>query len=114
MAAQKPKKPISTTTSPSLGKFVDRLIEEKKFPQNLNKEFLEKIKKELLEMLNKTINAKILAQLTPEQLKEFKKMLEEKESSEKTQVYAKSKIPNFEVFLAGILLDFRKKYLGLS
>lgn len=68
-----------------LKSFVDRLIGEKKLPENLEKEVIEEIKKDLLTRVEERINAVIINNLSEEQLTR---------SSRRNAWFRKPKCPN--------------------
>lgn len=107
------KIPQTPPSSPSLEQFVDQLIKEKNFPKNLLPEVLTQIKADLMDMLQRTLNAKILARLKEADQKEFMKMIDEGRKAAETQKFVKEKIPDLEIYLAGVLSEFRKTYLGI-
>ena|ERR1035437_279760 len=92
--------------------FVDRLVEEKKFPVSLEKEVLEEIKKDLLTRVEERINAVIINNLTEEKLEEFNKKLGEEISDEEMQGFCLSNIPDLAQLIASELVVFRDTYLG--
>jgi uncharacterized membrane protein YheB (UPF0754 family) len=101
-----------TEKSPSLEKFIDQLIEEKDYPVRMDPAVIEKIKADLLDLLQRTINAKILTRLNKEERQKFVNMIKNNKPQEITQEFIKEKVPDLESFLAQVLSDFRKKYLG--
>ncbi len=108
---------MDTTTAPStliepLDAYVDRLIVEKNFP-DLTDEVRAQVKKDLLDRLNDTINAKVIAALSDSDLAGFEKLLDANAPQEEIQKYIESKVPDSTTFLANVLLDFRKTYLGI-
>lgn len=92
--------------------YIDRLIAEKNFPA-LTDEVRSQIKKDLLDRLNDTINAKVITALSDEDLAGFEKLIDQNASQEDVQKYIEEKIPDSTTFLAGVLLEFRKSYLGI-
>ena len=92
--------------------FVDRLVEEKKFPETLDKEVLEQIKKDLLVRVEERIHAVIINNLSDEKLEEFSKKLDADISDEEMQNFCATNIPNLAQILASELVVFRDTYLG--
>ncbi len=113
------RQPASTAYSGSqvhLESFIEALLSEKQLLTLTNEEQV-KIKSELLDRLNKFINANILtrlSQISTQTLRDFEKLVDQNSSSETLQKYLQEKIPDMTPFIAGILLDFRKTYLGLT
>lgn len=97
----------------TLEEYIDRLIEEKGFP-DLTDEVRAQVKADLLTRLNDTINAKVIAALSDEDLGGFEKLVDANASQEDVQKYIEAKIPDSTSFLAGVLLEFRKNYLGIA
>lgn len=97
----------------TLEDYVDRLIEEKGFP-DLTEAVRAQIKSDLLTRLNDTINAKVIAALSDEDLVGFEKLIDGNAPQEEVQKYIEAKIPDSTTFLAGVLLEFRKNYLGIA
>lgn len=94
--------------------YIDGLIAEKNFP-DLTGEVRSQIKKDLLDRLNDTINAKVIAALSDEDLTGFEKLIDDANApQEEVQKYIEAKIPDSTSFLAGVLLEFRKNYLGIA
>lgn len=97
----------------TLDQYIDRLIEEKGFP-DLTPEVRAQIKSDLTTRLNDTINAKVIAALSDEDLTGFEKLIDADAPQEDVQKYIETKIPDSTSFLAGVLLEFRKNYLGIT
>jgi Arc/MetJ-type ribon-helix-helix transcriptional regulator len=98
--------------SPHLEQFVDKLIEEKKFP-NLDDEVLAQLRADLMSRLEDRINAALISNMTYEQLQEFDKLLERNNELE-VQNYLRQAIPDLETVIATALINFRSTYLGLN
>lgn len=95
-----------------INQYIERLIGEKGFP-DITEEVHAQIKKDLLDRLNDTINAKVIAALPDAELGEFEKLIDANAPQEEIQTFIESKIPDSAIFLATVLLDFRKTYLGI-
>lgn len=95
-----------------LTKFVDRLIEEKKFPTDLEKEIVDQIKSDLLEKVEDRINATIISNLSEDKLEEFNKMLDNDVSDQEMQKFCSDNIPNLSQLLASELIVFKQSYLS--
>ncbi len=92
--------------------FVDRLVEEKKFPESLEEGVMEQIKSDLLSQAEDRINAVIINNLSPEKLEEFNKLLDEDISDEKMHEFCSSNIPDLDQKIASELIVFRQTYLS--
>ncbi len=92
--------------------FVDRLVGEKKFPEELEKEVLDEIKADLLSRVEDRINGVIISNLPEEKLEEFNKMLDSKASDEEVQGFCSKSIPNLAQLIATELVVFRNSYLS--
>jgi len=92
--------------------FVDRLIEEKNFPKDLEKEVIDQIKADLLSRVEDRINAVIIANLTPEKLEEFSKMLDKDISDEEMQKFCSENIPDLQQLIATELIVLKQSYLS--
>jgi len=92
--------------------FVDRLVDEKKFPENLEKEVVDQIKSDLLSQMEDRINALIINNLSPEKLQEFNKLLDEDISDEKMHEFCSSNIPDLDQKIASELIVFKQTYLS--
>ena len=95
-----------------LKNFVDRLMEEKKFPESLEQEVLEQIKGDLMTRVEERINAVIINNLSEEKLEEFNKKLDENISDQEMQEFCSKNIPNLPQLIASELIVFRDTYLG--
>lgn len=95
-----------------LKSFVDRLVEEKKLPESLEKEVLEEVKKDLLTRVEERINAVIINNLSEEKLEEFNKMLDKNVGDKEMQNFCLNNIPDLPQLMASELIVFRDTYLG--
>ena len=95
-----------------LKNFVDRLVEEKKLPENLEKEVVEEIKKDLSTRVEERINAVIVNNLSEEKLGEFNEMLNKNASDKEMQDFCLKNIPDLPQLIASELIVFRDTYLG--
>lgn len=96
----------------SLGNFVDKLIEEKGFP-DLTDDVRGEIKQDLLTRLDNFITARIIARLSDADVVEFESMLKDGKSETEIQEFAIGHIPDATNFLANTLLEFKAVYLGI-
>lgn len=102
----------NTSEGLDLQVFVDRLVEEKKFPADLEKEVVEQIKADLLSQVENRVNAVIIKNLSPEKLEEFNKMLDGDIKDEEMQKFCSENIPNLSQLIATELIVFKQTYLG--
>lgn len=101
-----------TTEKVSLEMFVSRLLEEKKLPEDLEKEVIAQIKTDLLSKVEDRINAVIINNLSGEKLEEFNTMLDKDSSDEETQKFLSETIPNLDQLIATELVVFKQTYLS--
>ena len=92
--------------------FVNRLIEEKKLPENLEKEVVDQIKADLLSQVEDRVNAVIINNLSPEKLEEFNQKLDSNISDEEMQKFCSENIPNLAQLIASELIVFKQTYLS--
>jgi broad-specificity NMP kinase len=95
-----------------LKEFVDRLVEEKKLPENLEKEVIDQIKSDLLNSVEDRVNAIIINNLSDSKLEEFNKMLDTNISDEEMQKFCSENIPNLSELIATELIVFKQSYLS--
>lgn len=101
----------SPSAPASLPEFVDKLIQEKGFP-DITPEVREELKKDLLVRVDDFITARIIATLSDEDVNKFEGMLKEGKSMGEVQTFVSQQIPDFTNFLARTLLEFKGVYLG--
>lgn len=94
-----------------LSVFVDRIMEEKKFPEDLGEEVLSQIKADLLSKVEDRVNSVIISNLSSEKLEEFNKLLDQNISDEEMQKFCSSNIPNLSQLIASELIVFKQSYL---
>jgi hypothetical protein len=92
--------------------FIDRLVEEKKLPLDLEKEVIDQIKSDLLSQVEDRINAVIINNLSPEKLEEFNTMLDGDVKDEEMQKFCSENIPDLSQLIATELIVFRQTYLS--
>lgn len=96
----------------NLGNFVDKLIEEKGFP-DLVPEVKQEIKQDLMTRLDNFITARIIARLSDQDVLQFENMLKEEKKQEEIQEFVIGRMPDAINFLTNTLLEFKAVYLGL-
>jgi hypothetical protein len=94
----------------SIEKYVSHLIEDSGFNEK-DPDVIAQIKSDLLDRVENRINAMIIANLVPEKLPEFEKVLETGSETE-IQDFTKKNIPDLEEKVAAELLDFKNIYLN--
>ncbi len=92
--------------------FVDRLIEEKNFPEGLEKEVVGQIKADLLSRVEDRVNAVIINNLSEDKLDEFMKLLDSDISDSEMQNFCADNIPELPQLLASELMVFKQTYLS--
>jgi ATP phosphoribosyltransferase len=95
-----------------LAMFVDRLIEEKKFPESLEKEVIDQIKSDLLTRVEARMNAVLISNMPPDKLEEFNKLLDNNATDEEVQKFCGDSIPDLQQIMASELMVFKQKYLS--
>ncbi len=96
----------------NLESFVDRLYEEKNFPQNLEAEVVKQIKDDLLEQVEDRINALIINNLSEENLEEFNQKIDQEVSDQEMQKFFNENIPDLAQLIAAELIVFKQTYLS--
>lgn len=97
--------------SQSLLQFVDKLIEERGFP-DLTPEVADELKRDLLVRIDDFITARIIAAFSDEDVKIFEQMLKDQRPQDEVQQFVSTHIPDYLNFLTNVLLEFRGVYLG--
>lgn len=92
--------------------YVDRLVEEKKYPADLEKEVVDQIKADLLSKVEDRVNAVIISNLSEEKLEEFTNLLDSNISDEEMQKFCSDNIPNLAQLIATELIVFKQTYLS--
>ena len=103
--------PQNASAPESLPEFIDKLIEEKGFP-DITQEVRDELKKDLLVRVDDFITARIIAALSDEDVKKFEEMLQQGKDQGEIQTFVSQQIPDFTNFLARTLLEFKGVYLG--
>lgn len=101
-----------TNKNLDLGDYVDRLIEEKKFPSDLEPEVMAQIKSDLIARVEDRINAVIINNMPEDKLEEFNKMLEGEVKDEDMQAFCSNNIPDLAELIASELILFKQTYLS--
>lgn len=96
--------------SNSLNGFVDDLIKNKNLGA-LDFEVVQQIKADLLDRIEDRINATILANMPPEKLEYFEKLLDQS-TAEEIQAFCQRNIVDLDQILAKELVAFRETYLN--
>lgn len=94
----------------NIEEFVDRLVHDKNFDTK-DPEVLAQIKADILVRIGNRIDAMIMSNIQPENMSEFKKVLET--GDEETIIrYIREQIPDIDEKTAGVLLSFRTAYIS--
>ncbi|MCL5783866.1 MAG: DUF5663 domain-containing protein [Patescibacteria group bacterium] len=104
--------PLGVGVNPSVVGYVEKLIEEKGFP-DLTPEVKEEIKNDLLNRIDDFVSARIIAKLSDQDVATFEEMLKNQKSQEEIQQFITGHIDDFPGFLTNTLLEFRGVYLGV-
>ena len=92
--------------------FVDRLVEEKKYPEDLEKEVVDQIKKDLLSRVEDTVNMVIISNLSESKLAEFNDLMDKNVSDEEMQKFCSDNIPRLSQLISTELIVFKQNYLA--
>lgn len=92
--------------------YVDRLVEEKNLPKDLEVEVVDQIKSDLLTQVESRVNAVIISNLSTDKLEEFSNLLDKDVSDEEMQKFCSSNIPNLSELIASELIVFKNSYLA--
>jgi len=95
-----------------LGDFVDSIIKEnKQFAAVDDADVLDMVKENLMESIDDHINAMILAEMPPGKLVKFETIVDSGDQ-EAISAFVSANIPNLDIKLTQLLIDFKKSYLG--
>lgn len=107
-----------TTTNPplvpALEKFLDDLIEAKKYSPNIAQAYKDQMKSDLRPLLMKAINLRFYATLSIDEQHEFDQLVQNNSDTETLQAYLEEHVDNQEYNMAKALINFRNQYLGNS
>ncbi|MDP3992737.1 MAG: DUF5663 domain-containing protein [bacterium] len=92
--------------------FIEKLIEEKGIAASLDEDTKKELVRDLETKLESLVHARIIQELDEEKLTKFEKLLDQNATAEQTQEFLNTNIPKYADFVAGVLLDFRRTYLG--
>lgn len=106
---------LSTVDNSSpINQFINRLVEEKKFPSDLTDDVKKILREDLMRRLNDFITIRTIAALTDDDIITLNKMLDEKKPDSELQKFVSEHVPDYTNFLTATLLEFREVYLGLN
>lgn len=94
----------------NLETFVDRLVEEKKYPENLEQGVIDQIKADLLSRVEDRVNMVVISNLSEEKLVEFNELMDKNVSDEEMQKFCSDNIPDLAQLIASELIVFRQTY----
>jgi len=96
-----------------LESFAESLLAENKYLASVDDpEILEQMKEDLVDSIDDHINAMILAEMPPNKLIQFEKLVDAN-NEDKLSAFINANIPNLDMKLTQLLIDFKKTYLGL-
>lgn len=101
---------MSQNNSNSLTEFVDGLIKSRGL-DDLDAEVVVQLKSDLLGRVESRINAAVLANIPPEKLEHFEKLLNQS-SPEEIQSFCRRNVYDLPEIIAKELADFRETYLS--
>ncbi len=90
--------------------FIENLIKEKNDPQ-INEKNIDQVKMVLLRQLNEMIDTHLISMLDEGSQRELDQLLDKNIPNKELEDFFKSKIPNLDVEIANVLLNFRAAYL---
>jgi len=91
--------------------FVERLVEEKKYPADLEKGVVDQIKADLLSRVEDRVNMTIISNLSEEKLGEFNELMNKNVSDEEMRKFCSDNIPDLAQLIASELIVFRQTYI---
>ncbi|MDR3642029.1 MAG: DUF5663 domain-containing protein [Candidatus Doudnabacteria bacterium] len=91
--------------------FVDNLVAAKNF--EVEPDVMEQIKADVYDRAEDIINATIMANIPPEKLEEFDKLLDGG-NQQAIEEFTNRQIPNLQELTAEALTNFRNTYLGIK
>ncbi len=97
----------------TLDDYAAQLLKEKDY-DTLSPELETELKTELIRQLNDSLIANLIDKLSDQEVKELNNFLETKPSNEQLQQFIKTRLEDPQSFIAGVLISFRKTYLGLE
>ena len=92
--------------------FADRLVEEKKYPESLEKEVIDQIKKDVLSRVEDAVNMVVISNLSEDKLVEFNDLMDKNVSDEEMQKFCSESIPGLSQLIATELILFKQTYLA--
>lgn len=97
----------------TLGDYVTKLLQEKNYTST-DSEIVAELKLDLENRLNEYLIAKTIERLDDTSADEFVELMKTNPDQLKIQEFIKSKIENPPEFISEVLIDFRRKFLGLD
>jgi hypothetical protein len=92
--------------------YLDSLLAEKGFSEDLPEEVKKQLKQDLAERLNNYLISKIVDVFPADKLEDLEAKAKEGKEQEFWQ-YIKENVPNFDSLTFDLFVEFRKKYLGI-
>jgi len=102
---------MKQTKDLDLESFIDKLLEDKKLPSDLDQEVILEMKKDLMERVEDRINALIVSHLSPDKMEEFSEILDSHDEN-KIQSFLENNIQDLPEIIASELILFKQTYLA--
>lgn len=102
---------MKQTKDLDLESFVDKLLEDKKLPNDLDQEVILEMKKDLMERVEDRINALIVSHLSPDKMEEFSGILDSRDENQ-IQAFLETNIQDLPEIIASELILFKQTYLA--
>jgi hypothetical protein len=97
----------------NFGDFIDKVVAEATVDEPVTDEAKVIMKEDMLKQLNTMINARLITEMSDEQVEEFRQLLDTKPTSEQIQEFTAKVVADPGEFLSQVMLDYRREYLGL-
>lgn len=97
----------------TFGDFIDKVVAEATAGENVTDEVRQMMKDDMLKQLNTMINARLISVMSDEQVEKFSQLMDTHPTAEQIQAFTAQAVPDPSEFLAQVMLDYRREYLGL-
>ena len=94
-----------------LEQFVDHVLDQKTGMDQVDPDVRKHLKADFVASLQNQINASIIAELSPEQLEAFEKILDKADEGSMAAFYNQY-VPNLADLVAEVLIRFKTDYVG--
>jgi hypothetical protein len=95
-----------------IDEYIETLLDEQGFDNDLSKDIRESMKKDLEDRLNNYFISKSLENLKEEDIKEVNKIIDKGGETSEVWDFISKNIPDFNSFSVNLLKEFREIYLG--